>query len=192
MKNIILSALIAVSVPAIAAAAASTHHGKVAHTSNHMHNTYKGIVTDGHGGMVRDGHGGCVRTQWDEPTDRCGLSSHCDMHRLAVIFFDFDKSHLRNDAYKTVKNVYTDIKKHGGVKHGLAVVGHTDTMGTLKYNQALSERRARSVKSKLVEMGIPSKEIHTSGKSFTEPLVETGPNVPEQKNRRAEVFYTTK
>ena len=54
-----------------------------------------------------------------------------------------------------------------------------------KYNQALSIRRAQSVKDEMVRQGIGGDEIAIEGKSFHDPMVPTGPNVREPKNRRA-------
>ena len=60
-----------------------------------------------------------------------------------------------------------------------------DTVGTNRYNQALSERRAASVKAEMTRLGLDGVSIMTSGKSFSEPLIATGPGVREPQNRRA-------
>ena len=65
------------------------------------------------------------------------------------------------------------------------ITGHTDTMGTNRYNQKLSEQRAANVKAEMVVLGVPADEISTEGKCFSQPLVPTGPNVREPQNRRA-------
>ena len=65
------------------------------------------------------------------------------------------------------------------------VTGHTDTMGSDKYNQALSVRRANTVKDEMVKEGLTADSIAIEGKSFHDPMVPTGPNVREPKNRRA-------
>jgi OOP family OmpA-OmpF porin len=67
----------------------------------------------------------------------------------------------------------------------LTVTGHTDTVGSQPYNQALSERRAESVKAEMVRQGIGANDIATVGRSFSQPLVPTGPGVREPQNRRA-------
>jgi outer membrane protein OmpA-like peptidoglycan-associated protein len=65
------------------------------------------------------------------------------------------------------------------------VTGHTDTVGSDTYNQALSERRAGSVKDEMVREGLDAGSISIQGKSFHDPLVPTGPGVREPQNRRA-------
>ena len=74
-------------------------------------------------------------------------------------------------------------KQLGSVR--IMVTGHTDTMGTDKYNQALSVRRAAAVKDEMVKEGLTADSIAIEGKSFHDPMVPTGPNVREPKNRRA-------
>jgi outer membrane protein OmpA-like peptidoglycan-associated protein len=67
----------------------------------------------------------------------------------------------------------------------IMVTGHTDTMGSDKYNQALSVRRATTVKEEMVRQGLTADSVAIEGKSFHDPMVPTGPNVREPKNRRA-------
>jgi OmpA-OmpF porin, OOP family len=67
----------------------------------------------------------------------------------------------------------------------VVVTGHTDTVGSRAYNQALSERRAGSVRDEMVREGLPANEIMTVGRNFSDPLVQTGPGVREPQNRRA-------
>jgi outer membrane protein OmpA-like peptidoglycan-associated protein len=56
-------------------------------------------------------------------------------------------------------------------------------MGSAAYNQKLSERRAKNTAKALGDRGV--KVDSASGKGFTEPAVNTGPNVKEPLNRRA-------
>ena len=67
----------------------------------------------------------------------------------------------------------------------IVVTGHTDTVGSMAYNQRLSERRADAVKTEMVREGLSATDISTIGRNFSEPLVATGPGVREPQNRRA-------
>jgi outer membrane protein OmpA-like peptidoglycan-associated protein len=100
-----------------------------------------------------------------------------------IVFFDFNKSNLTEEAQSVVAKAAETAKSTGMVK--ILVTGHTDTVGSHSYNQALSERRAAAVKDGLVAQGIDGAGISTVGKSFDDPLVPTGPNVREPQNRRA-------
>jgi len=103
--------------------------------------------------------------------------------RQFMVFFDFDKSNLTTEARDIVSAAVRTAKERGSVR--IVVTGHTDTVGSLRYNQGLSERRANSVKAEMVKQGMDGTMIATVGKSFTDPLIQTGPGVREPQNRRA-------
>ena len=69
----------------------------------------------------------------------------------------------------------------------IVVVGHTDRMGSLEYNDALSLRRAERLRAELVQIGIPRERIQVAGRGEREPLVPTEDEVAEPRNRRVEV-----
>ena len=100
-----------------------------------------------------------------------------------IVFFDFDKSNLTEKAQEVVAEAVRVAKANGFVK--VLVTGHTDTVGSDSYNQALSIRRAQSVKDEMVREGLDANGIAIEGKSFHDPLVPTGPGVREPQNRRA-------
>ncbi len=100
-----------------------------------------------------------------------------------IVFFDFDKSNLTAEAQSVVTEAVKTAKANGFVK--VMVTGHTDTVGSDNYNQALSVRRAESVKDEMVRQGMDGGSIAIEGKSFHDPLVPTGPGVREPQNRRA-------
>ena len=106
-----------------------------------------------------------------------------EAQREFQVFFDFDKSNI-TDAAARVIQAAADVVRAGGIAH-ITVTGHTDTVGTAKYNQALSERRAASVKAKLVSDGVNSGEISTIGAGKSGLLVPTADGVREPQNRRA-------
>jgi len=100
-----------------------------------------------------------------------------------IVFFDFDKSNLTEKAQEVVTEAVKTAKSQGMVR--VLITGHTDTVGSDAYNQALSERRANAVKDEMVSEGMDSSTIAIEGKSFHDPLVPTGPGVREPQNRRA-------
>jgi outer membrane protein OmpA-like peptidoglycan-associated protein len=103
--------------------------------------------------------------------------------RTFMVFFDFDKSTLTPEARDVISEAVKTAKQLGPVH--IMVTGHTDTVGSLRYNQGLSERRARSVKNEMIRLGMNGGDIETIGRSFKDPLVPTGPGVREPQNRRA-------
>ena len=84
---------------------------------------------------------------------------------------------------QVVQQAVQTAKSSGMVR--VVVTGHTDTVGSMTYNQALSERRAQSVKDEMVREGLAAGDIMTVGRNFSQPLVNTGPGVREPQNRRA-------
>jgi OOP family OmpA-OmpF porin len=104
-----------------------------------------------------------------------------------LVFFDFDKSFLTADAKKIIATAAQAIKAGGSIK--INVTGYTDTVGTIQYNQKLSERRADSVEQELVKDGIAAGNIAVAGKGKTDLLVPTADGVREPKNRRAVIEF---
>jgi OmpA-OmpF porin, OOP family len=100
-----------------------------------------------------------------------------------IVFFDFNKSNLMPEAVNVVGEAVKEAKTNGAVR--LLVTGHTDTVGSDTYNQALSERRAQAVKDQMIADGMDGNAVAIQGKSFHDPLVATGPGVREPQNRRA-------
>lgn len=102
-----------------------------------------------------------------------------------LVFFDFDKSAVREDAASILEKVMKARAALGTEKVDL--VGHADRSGADKYNQKLSERRAASVKGWLTGKGVGAGQITTAGKGESDPRVPTPDGVREQENRRVEI-----
>ncbi len=103
--------------------------------------------------------------------------------RTFIVFFDFNKSNLTSEAESVVAEAVKTAQTSGPVR--IVITGHTDTVGSDSYNQALSQRRADTVKDQMVSDGLAADQISTVGKSLPDRLVPTGPNVREPQNRRA-------
>jgi outer membrane protein OmpA-like peptidoglycan-associated protein len=69
-----------------------------------------------------------------------------------------------------------------------AIEGYTDSVGSDSYNQALSQRRADSVKSYLVAQGIDSSRLTSAGKGEGAPVSDNSTSTGRQQNRRVEVI----
>ncbi|MGH8311072.1 MAG: OmpA family protein, partial [Steroidobacteraceae bacterium] len=67
------------------------------------------------------------------------------------------------------------------------VAGHTDSTGEDAYNQALSERRARTVAQYLTSKGVIDQRIITVGAGETRPVSNNGTPEGRQANRRVEL-----
>ena len=102
-----------------------------------------------------------------------------------VVFFGFNKSNLTPEAMSVIKEAAAVAKSQGSAS--ILVIGHTDTVGSNKYNDALSLRRSGAVKKGLIGEGVAEGSIIATGKGETELLIKTGDNVKEPQNRRATI-----
>ncbi|MBI1213989.1 MAG: outer membrane beta-barrel protein [Alphaproteobacteria bacterium] len=102
-----------------------------------------------------------------------------------MIFFGFNKCNITPEADNVLRQAADAAHQMGSAT--VQIVGHTDTMGSSRYNQKLSECRAHAAKSNLVGKGVPENMIATSGKGETELLVQTADGVKEPQNRRATI-----
>lgn len=102
-----------------------------------------------------------------------------------IVFFGFNKHNLTADAQRVVGEAAQEAKAQGAAS--ILVTGHTDTVGSNRYNQRLSDLRANTVKAELVRLGIGAGMITTSGRGETELMVQTGDGVKVPQNRRATI-----
>ncbi len=106
--------------------------------------------------------------------------------RSFTVYFDLDKATL-TEAGRAVVDAAAANYKQGQVTH-INVTGYTDTTGTPRHNQGLSERRAATVRAKLISDGVPSDQIVTHGRGESDLAVPTADNVNEPRNRRAVII----
>ncbi len=99
------------------------------------------------------------------------------------IRFEFDRSRLLAEAKKILRRKARWLRAHPDVS--VVVEGHCDERGTNEYNMALGDRRARSVKSFLVDMGIARGRLTTISYGEEKPLDPRHNEEAWAKNRRA-------
>ncbi|MCZ6463003.1 MAG: peptidoglycan-associated lipoprotein Pal [Proteobacteria bacterium] len=102
---------------------------------------------------------------------------------FATIYFDLDRSEIREDARPVLRTNADQIKNAGTV---LTIEGHCDERGNEEYNLALGERRAYSVKKYLVNLGVPASELRTVSYGEAKPAVQGHDEQAWRWNRRAE------
>ncbi len=103
----------------------------------------------------------------------------------ANTFFDFDKSVLKPDGRKMLDEL---VRRVGQMElEVILAVGHTDSIGTEKYNQGLSERRAAAVKTYLVSQGVDANRVYTEGKGELQPIATNSTAAGRAQNRRVEI-----
>ena len=103
----------------------------------------------------------------------------------ADAFFDFDKYALKPEGKAKLDDLVSKVK--GINLEVIIAVGHTDSIGTVEYNQKLSERRANAVKAYLVSKGIEKNRVYTEGKGKKQPVADNKTAEGRAKNRRVEI-----
>ena len=115
-----------------------------------------------------------------EASERSAASSS----GLQPIFFDFDKSFIREDSRRAMKTNAEWLKSHP--KATVRIEGNCDERGTREYNQALGQRRASSAKKFLTDLAIPAKRITLLSYGKEKPVCTEGSEECWQKNRRGD------
>jgi len=101
---------------------------------------------------------------------------------LQSIYFDFDRSFVRDDAKAVMKANAEWLKANPKVK--VRIEGSCDERGTKEYNQALGQRRATSAKKYLTDMGVSGKRILLISYGKEKPVCNDATEGCWQKNRR--------
>jgi peptidoglycan-associated lipoprotein len=102
-----------------------------------------------------------------------------------TVYFDFDKSDLRQDARNVLaKNAEILLKSRKADK--IKIEGHCDERGSAEYNLALGERRAKSALQYLVTLGVKPERLSIISYGKEKPAVQGTGEEAWAKNRRAE------
>lgn len=102
-----------------------------------------------------------------------------------ILYFKHDTTELTEESLAQVEEVAQTIRERA--PGDVSVVGHTDTMGTRRYNNRLSLKRARAVANLLRAEGVDLSTLEITFHGEDNPLVPTGDRVSEPRNRRVEV-----
>ena len=107
------------------------------------------------------------------------------MMDLRNTMFDFDKDVIKEAAKGPLNKVVAWLQEHPKVK--VEISGHTDNKGSDKYNQDLSERRARAVYNYFISQGVDKFRLAYAGYGKTRPIATNDTEEGRQMNRRVEL-----
>ena len=102
------------------------------------------------------------------------------------ILFDFNSTSL-SDAAKASLAEFAEVLK-ATADADVAILGHTDNVGSEKANQSVSEKRAKAVANFLVEQGVESQIKDVFGMSYNQPIASNDTEEGKAQNRRVEVY----
>jgi outer membrane protein OmpA-like peptidoglycan-associated protein len=104
---------------------------------------------------------------------------------MADVLFDTGKYNLRPQTREKLARLAGIVLAHPGLT--LNVEGYTDSTGSDEFNQKLSEKRAETVQSFLVEQGLAADSITAKGFGKSDPVADNSTAAGRQKNRRVEI-----
>jgi peptidoglycan-associated lipoprotein len=109
---------------------------------------------------------------------------------LDDVFFDLDKSEIRDDAKGRLQKDADWLKKWTTTR--VNVEGHCDSRGSAEYNLALGSRRANAVKEYLTNLGVPAARLTVVSKGKEQPVCADQSESCWQQNRRGHFVVTAK
>ncbi|MDQ6531952.1 OmpA family protein [Flavobacterium sp. LHD-85] len=112
---------------------------------------------------------------------------------IKMIYFDLDKSDIRTEAALDLEKILDVLNQNPTMK--LDIRSHTDSRATHQYNEALSDRRAKSTIDWLVKKGVAKNRLTGKGYGETQLVNKCSDGVPcteeeHQMNRRSEFIIT--
>ena len=112
---------------------------------------------------------------------------------IKMIYFDLDKSNIRQEAAFDLEKILDVLNQNPTMK--LDIRSHTDSRQTFKYNEALSDRRAKSTINWLIKNGVSADRLTGKGYGETQLVNKCSDDVEcteeeHQLNRRSEFIIT--
>ena len=103
---------------------------------------------------------------------------------LNNIFFAFNSAELQHESEKEINEIFNFLQQNITLK--IEIVGHTDNIGSEKFNLTLSENRAAAVRNALITKGISAERLTSKGLGFSQPIDTNTTDEGREKNRRVE------
>jgi outer membrane protein OmpA-like peptidoglycan-associated protein len=167
--------------------------GAIIHNNRGSGNAKRGAVV---GGVVGAATGAIVGAMMDRQERELRQIDGIDVTRtdedeLKVtmrndILFDFNSAGLRSTSRDELREMASVFDKYPDTT--IAIQGHTDSTGTVSYNQRLSERRASSVANYLEDLGVRGSRLDAYGYGESRPKATNNTANGRQLNRRVEIF----
>ena len=103
-----------------------------------------------------------------------------------TVYFVFGKDELTPESLAQFNRIKSELASRPAPE--VVVIGHTDRVGAVEYNDKLSLQRAEAVRSALISAGVDAAQIDIAGRGEREPTVPTADEVAEPRNRRVEIM----
>lgn len=142
------------------------------------------IDGDSDGDGVPDSKDKCPDTPKGAKVDHNGCTL-VEKLVLKGVWFAFDSAKITPDSAKVLDEVALIFKRYPSLEAEMG--GHTCSVGTEKYNQKLSERRAEAVRQYLIGQGVDAKRLTAKGYGELQPAESNASREGREKNRRTEM-----
>jgi tetratricopeptide (TPR) repeat protein len=110
--------------------------------------------------------------------------------QLSNVFYEFDSWEIKKESVSELERLYRLLSDNLNIS--VEIAGYTDSIGTVQYNQTLSERRAKSVVTYLTQKGIKSDRLVYKGYGSNSPIGDNITGEGRKLNRRTEVKVISK
>ena len=142
-----------------------------------------GCPLDSDGDGVLDGNDQCPNTRKGARVDAVG----CEIKRMVLenVYFETNSATLTADSTEVLDEVADGLLI--GNHSSIVVNGHTDSRGSAAYNEQLSDRRAHSVRSYLIDKGLDADIMSARGYGESDPVESNDTAAGRAKNRRVEI-----
>ncbi|WP_345972308.1 OmpA family protein [Sulfurimonas diazotrophicus] len=141
-----------------------------------------GCAVDSDGDGVSDLKDNCPNTPEGFKVDMVG----CPVVKTLKIRYETASAVIAKESEGKVVEFAEFLKESPA--YNVKILGHTDSRGSDKYNQGLSEARANSVRTLLIANGISEDRIIAEGKGESQPIADNGTKEGRAANRRIEVW----
>jgi outer membrane protein OmpA-like peptidoglycan-associated protein len=102
-----------------------------------------------------------------------------------MLHFTFGTDQLTPESSRALTDMMAEVARRPDPE--VLIIGHTDRVGSVAQNDALSLQRAERVREAVLRLGIAADRVQVSGRGEREPLVPTEDEVAEPRNRRVEL-----
>lgn len=102
------------------------------------------------------------------------------------ITFDTNRADIKPQFKPVLNQLAQSIRQYPGTV--VQVEGHTDSTGSAAYNQTLSENRAASVRSHLIQQGVEANRVLAVGYGMSRPIADNRSAAGRAQNRRVEIL----
>ncbi len=110
--------------------------------------------------------------------------------QLKNIYFEFDKYELMPRSYVELGKLLQILQENPTLH--IAIVGHTDNIGSVNYNLWLSRKRAKAVWQYLIDSGIAAERLQYRGEGKARPIATNDTEAGRFRNRRVEFVILKK